>query len=237
MCKNLVIFIRSCFCNFFFFLALAILSLFSVVVWPLSERIAVKYWHMLSCVLHFIAKYIAGIDSNVIGIEKIGGAKIYASRHESLWETMFLVVLLKNPAFVLKKELTEIPMFGQLIKRVGSISIDRSQGGAAMRQMAKQVQQKLNEGRPIIIFPEGTRKSHEDPVEIKKGIAMLYKVCKCSVVPIALNSGKFWPRRGFIKRPGTITVKLLDEIQPGLETEEFTTLLETRLQDGMNDIA
>lgn len=236
MFYNLVILVRSCLCNFFFFLALAVLSVLSVFVWPCPERIAVKYWYMLSCVLNFIAKYIAGIDSKVIGIEKLEGAKIYASRHESLWETMFLVVLLKNPAFVLKKELTEIPMFGQLIKRVGSISVDRSQGGAAMRQMARQVQQKLNEGRPIIIFPEGTRKPHDEPVEIKKGIAMLYKVCKCSVVPIALNSGKFWPRRGFIKHPGTITVKLLDEIKPGLETEEFTSTLEERLNNGMKEI-
>lgn len=226
-------FVRSLLCNIFFFFALATLSLFSVFVWPFPERIVVKYWYFMSCVLHYISKYVAGIDANISGLDAVEQPCIFASRHESMWETMFLVVALKNPVFILKKELTDIPVFGTFLKKVGSISVDRSNGGAAMRSMVKQVIKTLQKGRSIIIFPEGTRRAANDPVELKKGIAVIYKMANANVVPVALNSGTFWPRRRFLKRQGTIDLRFLEKIPPGMESDEFMALLEQRLNESL----
>ena len=231
-----MVFFRSLICNILFFSTLAIMSVFSVFLLPFPKQIMIKYWHLLAYILSVISEYIAGIKVNLTGVENTKKNCIFASRHESLWETMYLITVIDDPIFVLKKELINIPFFGAMLKKVGSISIDRSQGGAALIKMAKQVNSAIKEGRSVIIFPEGTRKSPGSKVEIKKGIAMLYRTTKCGVVPVALNSGKFWPKYGFIRHPGTVQVKFLDVIEPGLSIEEFTKLLDTRLNSAMDEI-
>lgn len=230
------LFFRSLLCNVLFFSVLTAFVICSVFVVPFSQRFILKYWHSFAVSLNFVAKYVGGINANVVGTAKQSRQKIYACRHESLWETMFLITIIKDPVFVLKKELIDIPLFGRFLKRVGAISVDRSSGGASMLKMAKQAAAFIKDGRSLIIFPEGTRKRPTDPVEVKKGVALLYKLTKCSVVPMALNSGKFWPRRGFIKYPGTVSVLFMDEILPGLDSDEFISELQRSIEQGLSRI-
>lgn len=212
------------------------MSIVSIIWMPFPKHFMINHWRLLAHMLYFITRYIAGIKVNLIGSDKIKTNCIFASRHESLWETMYLITVVRDPVFVLKKELTDIPFFGLMLKKIGSISIDRSQGGAALMKMARQVNAAIKEGRSVIIFPEGTRKTPGTRVEIKKGISVLYRVTKCGVVPVVLNSGLFWPNHSFWRYPGTVQVKFLDVIEAGLDVDEFTELLETRLNAGMVDI-
>lgn len=235
MCKFKII-IRSCICNVLFFCTLGVMVVFSMLLMPFPQSIMSKYWYYLASVLNFVAKYTAGINANVLGMDKAPKPCIFACRHESLWETMFLVTILKNSVFVLKKELVDIPVFGAFLNKLGSISVDRSHGASALLKMAKQVNKTIKSGRSVIIFPEGTRRSPNDDVRIKKGVLMLYKTAKCPVVPIALNSGHFWPKRGFIKYPGTITVKFLKPIEPGLDTDCFLDTLQNQLDATVKEL-
>ena len=131
----------------------------------------------------------------------------------------------QHPVFILKKELLDIPFFGGLSKKVGSISVNRKNGAKALINAAREVENALKQGYQVIIFPEGTRSATGEHTEIKRGIALFYKRNTCPVIPIIHNSGKFWPRRGFLKKSGTVSVKILPQIPAGLSQDEFMTQL------------
>jgi len=178
-----------------------------------------------------LLKHVAGIDYRIVGAENLPGVPaIYASKHQSAWETLFLSRYLKYPAFILKKELLSIPLFGWFIKKVGMIAVDRKAGASALRQMARDAAATLGSGRSILIFPEGTRVPPGQTRPYQPGVAALYTQLKVPVVPVALNSGLFWGRRAFIKKPGTIVVQILPPIQPGLDRKAVVKELENRIE-------
>ena len=179
----------------------------------------------------WLLKHVAGIDYRVTGTENLPStAAIYASKHQSAWETLFLSRYLNFPAFVLKKELLSIPLFGWFLKRAGNIAVDRKGGASALRSMARQATETLESGRSILIFPEGTRVAPGQTKPYQPGVAALYTQQKVPVVPIALNSGLFWGRQAFIKKPGTIEVQILPPIPPGLDRKAFMRDLESRIE-------
>jgi 1-acyl-sn-glycerol-3-phosphate acyltransferase len=179
----------------------------------------------------WLLKHVAGIGYRVTGTENLPATPaIYASKHQSAWETLFLSRYLNFPAFVLKKELLSIPLFGWFIKRAGMIAVDRKAGASALRGMARQATETLESGRSILIFPEGTRVAPGQTKPYQPGVAALYTQQKVPVVPIALNSGLFWGRQAFIKKPGTIEVQILPPIPPGLDRKAFMRDLESRIE-------
>jgi 1-acyl-sn-glycerol-3-phosphate acyltransferase len=179
----------------------------------------------------WLLKHVAGIDYRVTGTENLPSTPaIYASKHQSAWETLFLSRYLNFPAFVLKKELLSIPLFGWFLKRAGNIAVDRKGGASALRSMARQATETLESGRSILIFPEGTRVAPGQTKPYQPGVAALYTQQKVPVVPVALNSGLFWGRRAFIKKPGTIVVQILPPIPPGLDRKAFMRDLESRIE-------
>ena len=179
----------------------------------------------------WLLKHVAGIDYRVTGTENLPSTPaIYASKHQSAWETLFLSRYLNFPAFVLKKELLSIPLFGWFLKRAGMIAVDRKGGASALRSMARQATETLESGRSILIFPEGTRVAPGQTKPYQPGVAALYTQQKVPVVPVALNSGLFWGRRAFIKKPGTIVVQILPPIPPGLDRKAFMRDLESRIE-------
>jgi 1-acyl-sn-glycerol-3-phosphate acyltransferase len=179
----------------------------------------------------FLLKHVAGIDHRIVGAENLPAtAAIYAAKHQSAWETLFLSRYLGFPAFILKKELLSIPLFGWFIAKAGMIAVDRKAGASALRQMARQAGETLGAGRSILIFPEGTRVAPGQTRPYQPGVAALYTQLKVPVVPVALNSGLYWGRRAFIKRPGTITVEILPPIQPGLDRKAVMQELESRIE-------
>ena len=177
------------------------------------------------------------ITYEIIDIDKIPKkAVIIASKHQSAFETLAFFLHIKNSIFIHKKQLFWIPIFGQYLQKANMISINRSEGTKAMRTMLKQAKQKIISGNSIIIFPEGTRKKPGDPPDYKTGIAGIYKETETEILPIALNSGNCWPKHSFIKRPGRITIKLLDIIPAKLERSELLKKIEKVIEEETNKI-
>ncbi len=149
------------------------------------------------------------------------GPLLVSSKHQSLWETFALLPLLSDPAYIMKRELMWIPFFGWYTWKAGMIPVDRKKGSQALADMNACVARELARNRQIIIFPEGTRRAPGAEPRYKYGVVHLYAETGVACLPIALNSGLFWPRRSLRRYPGTIRVEVLDPIPPGLGKEAF----------------
>jgi len=172
-------------------------------------------------------KAFAGTGRIVLG-KPPPGAALIASKHMSMWDTLALYLELDDPGVVLKRGLLWIPFFGWYVWKAAAIPIDREGGAFALRRMTEAAEKVRAAGRPIVIFPEGTRKKPGAPPDYKPGVAGLYALLKLSCVPVALDSGRYWT--GFIKRPGTITLQFLEPIPPGLKRAEFMPILQQRIE-------
>ena len=216
------------YCNIIFWLILAIpllffprKYLFRLIGWWVS----VNFW---------LLEHIAGIKCVFRHTERIPeGGILVASKHQSFWETFALFSLFKDPLFVLKRELMWIPFFGWYLKKLGCIAVEREAGEKSVRIMLNKARDAIAQQRQVIIFPEGTRTSPGDPPSYKRGVELLYRMLKVSCVPIALNSGLFWPRRRFIRHPGTIIVEICPLIDAGLKGKEFSDILQARIESEM----
>ncbi|MCR9221716.1 MAG: 1-acyl-sn-glycerol-3-phosphate acyltransferase [Alphaproteobacteria bacterium] len=158
------------------------------------------------------------------------GPVIYASKHQSMWETLAFNELLGRPAFVLKRELERIPLFGLYLKTFGMVAVDRAAGASALKGMVRQAAEQTALGRSIVIYPQGTRVAPGDHKPYLPGVAALYQKLDAPVVPVTLDSGRYWPRRTLVKRAGVIEVRLLAPIPPGLDRKTFLRTLEERIE-------
>lgn len=176
-------------------------------------------------------RVIVGTKLEVRGRENLPeGAAIIASKHQSAWDTFGLIPLIRDPAMIMKQELLSLPLYGWFSRKFEMIPVQRDLGPAALRRMAAEASKRAAEGRHIVIFPEGTRRAPGAPPAYKPGIALLYEKLKIPCVPVALNSGLFWPRRSLIRRPGTIIVEFLEPIPAGLPRKDFVPLLQERIE-------
>lgn len=167
-----------------------------------------------------LEKYVLGLDYRVIGKENLPEAPyLVAMKHESAWETMKLYALFGNPAIVLKKELMDMPILGSYAHVMDMVPVDRSKGRLATKFMIEEARKILPQKRPLVIFPQGTRVAPLVKKPYKRGIIAIYEEMNIPMVPVALNSGLFWGRNRFWKRPGLITVSILPPIPAGLDGE------------------
>ncbi|MBO0902467.1 lysophospholipid acyltransferase family protein [Jiella sonneratiae] len=179
----------------------------------------------------WLLEHVAGTSSELSGLERLpAGSAIVASKHQSVWEILSLLTVVERPTFILKKELLSIPIFGAFARHMKMIPVDRAKRGGAIPAMMEAAREAIAAGRRIIIFPEGTRTRPGAEVEYRQGVYRLYEALGLPVVPVALNSGLFWPRNGFVKRPGTIRADFLEPIGPGLERTRFLTTLRTAIE-------
>ena len=217
---------RSLLFNVLFYMTTA---LFVVLGSPLL--FGPRRWAMAALAIHgrfelWLLKAIVGTRLEVRGREKLPkGACIVAAKHQSAWETFGLIPLFRDPALLMKRELFWIPFHGWFSHKFEMIPVDRDKGPAALRRMVREAKKRAAQGREIIIFPEGTRRSPGAPPDYKTGVVLLYEALDIPCVPLALNSGVFWPRRSLLRRPGTIIVEFLDPIPPGLPRAEFVERL------------
>jgi 1-acyl-sn-glycerol-3-phosphate acyltransferase len=192
---------------------------------------APRSWAMAALANHarfelWLLKTIVGTKLEVRGRDKLpNGACLVASKHQSAWETFALIPLFRDPALLMKRELFWIPFHGWFSRKFQMIPVDRDKGPSALRRMVRQAKKRVADGREIIIFPEGTRRAPGAPPDYKTGVALLYESLGVPCLPVALNSGWFWPRRSLTRRPGTIVVEFLEPIPPGLPRDEFLTRL------------
>jgi 1-acyl-sn-glycerol-3-phosphate acyltransferase len=190
----------------------------------------VARWWAKSSIL--LMRLICDIKVEFRGVEKIPrGPLIVASKHQSFWETFALLCFFEAPFFVLKRQLMFIPVFGQFLIKTDMIAIDRSKGRRALLEVLRRAGEQVRHGRQFVIFPEGTRRPPGAPPQYKGGVGMIYSECGVPCLPVALNSGLFWPRRTFMRYPGTLVVEFLDPIPPGLKREEFLSRLESTIEE------
>jgi 1-acyl-sn-glycerol-3-phosphate acyltransferase len=226
------IFIRSLIFNILFypvFLFWAIIALPTLVL-PRAALLRVASWWAKTNIL--LMRVVCGIKVEFRGVEKIPkGPLLVASKHQSMWETISLLHFFDAPFFVLKRELKWIPIFGLFLIKANMIAIDRKAGGRALIAMMKRASEEVRHGRQFVIFPEGTRTAPGAPPNYKRGVVQIYADCGVTCLPVALNSGLFWPRRTFMRYPGTLVVEFLDPLPPDLPREEFFNRLRNEIEE------
>jgi len=223
--------LRSALFNLAFYAWTALVGVAALPV-LLAPRAAVmslgRWW---SGTVLALARGIAGIEYEFRGAEHLPRAPaIIAMKHQSAWDTLAVPALFGDVGIVIKRELLWIPCYGWYVRKAGMIPIDRGAGPAALRAMVRRARAVMAEGRPIVIFPEGTRTAVGARHPYHPGVAALYTQLDLPVVPVALNSGLFWPRRSFLKRPGRIVVEALAPLPPGLERRAFLAELQSRIE-------
>jgi 1-acyl-sn-glycerol-3-phosphate acyltransferase len=179
----------------------------------------------------FLLRVIVGVRFELRGdASLLQQPVLVACKHQSAWDTFIFYLIARDPAYVMKKELMLIPVYGWLARKQRMIPIDRKAGAAALRGLLRASGAALAEGRQIIIFPQGTRVAPGMQAPYQPGAAALYSRLGCPVVPVALNSGCYWPRRSFLKYPGRIVIEVLEPIQPGVPKAQFMAELERRIE-------
>jgi 1-acyl-sn-glycerol-3-phosphate acyltransferase len=153
-----------------------------------------------------------------------------------MWETIALLRFFEAPFFVVKRQLNFIPLFGLYLIKTGMVAINRSEGRRALLSVMRRAAEEVKHGRQFVIFPEGTRTAPGAPPQYKGGVGMIYSECGVPCLPVALNSGLFWPRRTFMRYPGTLVLEFLDPIPPGLKRDEFLARVERTIEDATNRI-
>lgn len=208
-------------------------STFYVLVSPLFAmfgRPVQIYWTYAWARFHSrCTRWLLGIRMTIEG-EVPTGPVLIAMKHESMYETVQSFLIFDRPAPVFKQELTRIPVWGYITAVYGVVVVDREGGAKTMRKLLTEARGLLAENRPILIFPEGTRVPHGERPEVKAGVAGIYRMLNIPVVPVAVDSGRLWPRRSFLKRAGTVTFRIGETIPPGLPREE----LEQRVWTAIN---
>jgi 1-acyl-sn-glycerol-3-phosphate acyltransferase len=226
-----VLIIRSVLFNVAFYANLVVWLLIALPTFfmPRHAIIAVaKAWGRSNLLL---LRTICGLDADFRGLEKIPpGPLIVAAKHQSAWDTFALLWLFDDPAFIMKRELQWIPLFGWFTIKGRMIPVDRGAGSSGLIAMNDRARKELVAGRQIVIFPEGTRRPAGAEPRYKYGVVRLYSATNVPVLPIALNSGLFWRRRSILRPPGTIVVEVLDPIAPGLDEESFMARLQNEIE-------
>lgn len=223
--------IRSLLFNGFFFGSMVLVLLWMRIWLPLPRRImqgtarAWTRWNRLAL------RWIVGLHLEVRGLERVPpGPVILASKHQSAWDTIVFFLFFDDVRYVVKRELLSIPLWGWYAWKCGSIAVDRSGGTAVLRKLVRETKSALADGAKVVIFPEGTRSAPGTHRPYLPGVASLYRATDVPVVPVALNSGVFWGRRSFTKRPGTMVIEFLPPTPKGLDRKAFLAELERRIE-------
>ncbi len=214
---------------FWFWTGVMAVLVLPLLLWPRRTMMAAaRFWERG---VRALLAALTGLTYEVRGRERIPPEPaLFAVKHQSTWETLTIHLVLADPAIVLKQELTRIPLFGRYLLHAGMIRIDRGGGAKALRSLIEGARAALARGSEVVVFPEGTRAPPGGRNPYHPGIAALYLQLGCKVVPVALNSGLFWGRRSFVKRPGRIIIEFLAPIEPGLDRKAFMAELERRIE-------
>ena len=224
---------------FFFYFGVIFVCIFFLPALILPKKITLYGGKILGFWSKFCLQLFLSTKIVIKGKEKILKREKFfiASAHQSQFETFFLQALFNSPVFILKKELLKIPIFGWHLKKIGSISIDRNKITKDNLGFSDQIKKhKNNSNRPIIIFPQATRVDVLDRSPFKKGVKRIYEELKIYCQPVALNSGSVWPKNGNLESNRTLTVSILDPIEPNMNSDEFLDLLQKNIYEEIDKI-
>ncbi len=206
-----------------------------------SSKIAdfgAKIW---AIVLLWALKKLCHIDFKVFGKSNIPKAPcIIACKHQSMWETVIMHLILHRPVYLYKQELRKVPFYGWFLLKMSGVAVDRKGGMKSLKKVIAHSKKYLGQGQTIVIFPQGTRVPCGESIEkypYQAGITALYNGCEVDVIPAALNSGFFWPKNSLLKKPGTITIEFLPAIKPGKSKAEFNSELVTVIESACDRLS
>ena len=231
---------KSLLFNSFLYLGIVLVFLIALPTLLLPSKFALLFGKLLGYYVVLIVRIFLNTKIEFKGIHNIPKTEKYflASAHQSMFETFALQSVLDYPIFILKKELLKIPIFGLYLKKIKSIEIVRGTTTKDNLNFFDRVASAVKkEGRPLLIFPQGTRVKVDEIVPFKKGVGRIYQALNILCVPVALNSGKVWPKKGVIKYPGKITVSFLEPIKPGLNKDDFVKSLESKIYEEIKNIS
>jgi 1-acyl-sn-glycerol-3-phosphate acyltransferase len=226
-----MILLRSLIFNLCFFLWALVLGSLGLPLLLLPRRGAVVLGRLWSSGAVWLLRHVVGLEHQLRGLDRVpSGACIVAMKHQSAWDAVILSLALDDAVPVVKRELLRLPIYGWYMARAGAIAIDRRAGAAALRRMVAAARPAAAAGRPIVIFPQGTRVAPGAHLPYQPGVAALYRALALPLVPAAVNSGLFWGRRSFIKRPGRIVLEFLEPIPAGWRRQRLMAELEKRIE-------
>ena len=232
--------VKSLIFNLFLYTGIVFVFIIALPTLFMPAKFTLLFGKFLGHYVILIVRIFLNTKIEIKGMENIPKNEKYfvASAHQSMFETFALQSVLTYPVFILKKELLKIPLFGLYLKKIKSIEIVRDITTKDNLNFFDKVATVIkNEKRPLLIFPQGTRVNVYDEVPFKKGVGRIYEALNISCVPVALNSGKVWPKHGIIKHPGKITVSFLKPIKPGLNRDEFIKNLEAQIYNEIKNIS
>ena len=224
--------IRSLFFNIFLYVGIILIFILAVPTLILPTKFSLYCGKFLAYYIILILRLFLNTKVIFHGLENLKKEEKFfiASAHQSMFETFALQAPLDFPVFILKKELLKIPLFGWYLKKIGSIEIIRDKTTKENLNFFNKIKDTIQKHeRPLLIFPQGTRVRFDDRSPFKKGVGRIYDSLRIPCIPVALNSGKIWPKNSFIKYPGDIHVSFLEPITPGLEKHIFLKILEEKI--------
>jgi 1-acyl-sn-glycerol-3-phosphate acyltransferase len=230
--RSSTLFIRSLLFNLLFYVNIIVRMTVALptILLPRSFLLGVLRRYSRSSL--WLLRVVCGVSVEWRGREKIPeGPCIVACKHQSFWETFALFEVLRDPTYVLKRELMWLPLFGWLARKARMIPIDRGARVTSLARMTAATRREIADARQIVIFPEGTRQAPGAPPRYMSGVAYLYGEIGLPCVPVALNSGLYWPRRSLLRFPGTVLVEVLDPIPPGLDKRAFLARLRSVIEE------
>ena len=222
-------FLRSLIFNIIFIGYTGVVLTVGVLALPFPRKAALWVAHSWARVTFWGLRNIVGLNIKISHLENVTLPCIIACKHQSAWETVVFHYIFQDACYILKQELNRLS-FGWFLKRLKMIVVNRKEGRRSLVNLISQAKDVAKTGRPIIIFPEGTRSAPGEKGKYQKGVAALYRALDLPVYPVALNSGYFWGRRAFDKKRGTVQLVFLDPILPGLEIDPFLDKLERDLE-------
>ena len=231
--------IRNTLFLFFFFTGIVVISILFLPSLMFHQKIVLFGGKLFGYWSSFCLKFFLNTKINIKGKENIiNDTKFFiASSHQSMFETFFLQTIFNSPKFILKYELLKIPVFGWYLSKIGSISVNRNKISKDNIGLIDKIKNAvITSDRPIIIFPQGTRVLPDERVPFKKGVGRIYSELSIKCQPIAINSGTVWPKKGSLIKNKTITISILEAIEPGLDSKEFTNLIEKKIYSELDNI-
>jgi 1-acyl-sn-glycerol-3-phosphate acyltransferase len=226
-----MIWLRSFIFNALFMPITAFCAVIGMALLPFDARFTRRFIRLWARSIIWLLRVICGIRLRVTGLEHLApGAAIIASKHQSAFDTFVWPALLEQTSYVLKRELLNLPFWGRVARHSGAVAVDRDGGGAALRGMVRDAKRVLDEGRPLVIFPEGTRSAPGERVPYQPGVAALVMGSGVACYPVATNSGLRWGRRAFHKTPGVIAISILPALPAGLARKPLMEALESQIE-------